>query len=136
MSLDAVISADLVKTRAEIAALSSAVAAARNEIAGLNTQVAGGSVIRSVQRGQITIPMPSSGSTPKLTVNVASVNPIKSVLHYLGNIGIKHYSNSSVFNGAMVALVSATQIEITPTVAPENGYTPGVTVSWELVEFK
>ena len=77
MSLDAVISADLVKTRAEIAALSSAVASARSEIAGLNSQVSNSSALKSLQRLRVQ----PSGSAPYYSdVAIAAINPQKTTV--------------------------------------------------------
>jgi hypothetical protein len=79
MSLDAVISADLVKTRAEIAALSSVVASARGEIAMLITQLNSSSVIKSLQKLRVT---PTAGrNTPNFSdVTIAAINPQKTVV--------------------------------------------------------
>ncbi|QPR32803.1 hypothetical protein I6G96_17670 [Delftia acidovorans] len=80
MSLDAVISADLVKTRAEIAALSSAVAAARSEIAGLNSQFMGSSVIKSLQRIRVQPAVNNTTHVHYSDVTIASVNPLRSIV--------------------------------------------------------
>jgi hypothetical protein len=77
MSLDAVISADLVKTRAEIAALSSALTAARNEISGLSNQINSSSALKSMQRLRVR-PMP--GSQLYADVAIGTVNPLKTLL--------------------------------------------------------
>ncbi|CAB5719345.1 Uncharacterised protein [Delftia tsuruhatensis] len=136
MSLDAVISADLVKTRAEIAALSSAVAVARNEISGLNTQLTSNSHIKSIQRGVIDM-----GSVLTRTVSITAVTPGKSSLKNLGNTGAFYSSvftsqgNNSVFssNSVMLELVNGNQIKATGIVATPYYNT---LVSWELVEYK
>jgi hypothetical protein len=136
MSLDAVISADLVRTRAEIAALTSSVAAARSEIAGLNNQVNGSTVIKSVQRGRIDIPAISGGSIPRVLVSISPVNPAKASMTYLGSTGVRVWNSEGMFNGGTVALISGNQIEGTCTLGPSISYGSGFSVSWELVEYK
>lgn len=136
MSLDAVISADLVKTRAEIAALSSAVAAALNEIAGLSTQISGSSHIKSIQRGVIDM---SSQATK--TISITAVTPGKSLLKNLGNTGAffssvytsQGASNVLSSNSVMLELVNSNQIKANGTVQTPYYNT---LVSWELVEYK
>ncbi|WP_152683549.1 hypothetical protein [Delftia tsuruhatensis] len=140
MSLDAVISADLVKTRAEIAALGTAVAAARSEISGLNNQLSSSSTIKSIQRGVIDL----AGSLSK-TASIIAVIPGKSALRNLGNTGAfssvssvssdgwaVYYTYAS--NTVMVELVNGSQIKATTPLATASPY--GTQVSWELVEYK
>ncbi|MEQ6306637.1 hypothetical protein ABN448_05400 [Delftia acidovorans] len=136
MSLDAVISADLVKTRAEIAAVSNVLAATRNEISGLNTQLTSNSHIKSIQRGVIDM-----GSILTKTVSITAVTPGKSSLKSLGNTGA-FYSNVStsqgtygVFtsNSVMLELVNGNQIKATGILQTPYYST---LVSWELVEYK
>ncbi|MHC3432322.1 hypothetical protein [Delftia lacustris] len=131
MSLDAVISADLVKTRAEIAALSSAVASARSEIAGLTTQVNNSSVIKSVQRGIVSI----VSNTPNPTViSIATVNPSKCLVSFLGSNGYFAMSDVSFANLTRMRLLDSNRIEILRTVTGSS--TTNVDLSWEVVEFK
>ncbi|PIF38670.1 hypothetical protein CLV01_2515 [Delftia sp. 60] len=80
MSLDAVISADLVKTRAEIAALSSAVAIARSEIAGLNTQVISRSAIKSLQRIRIQPSVNNVTHVYHSDVTISAIDPQKTIV--------------------------------------------------------
>lgn len=136
VSLDAVISADLVKTRAEIAALTSSLAAARSAVAELSSQVNGSTVIKSVQRGRIDIPAASSGSTSRVVVSISPVNPAKAALSYLGSTGVRQWNTEGMFNGGHVALISGTQIEGNCTLPPWAGAGTGFSMSWELVEFK
>jgi hypothetical protein len=131
MSLDAVISADMVKTRAEIAALSSAVAAARNEIAGLNTQISGSSIIKSVQRGLITFV--TDGPT-ELTISIAPVNPAKSVLHSLGSQGFWQSGETYYPYDTFIQLLSGNQIKA--SAYWRSWWWSQAKVSWELVEYK
>ncbi|WP_310637081.1 hypothetical protein [Delftia acidovorans] len=79
MSLDAVISADLVKTRVEIAALSNALAAARNEIAGLASQFGSSSALKSVQRIRVQ-PAAGTGTSYFSDVTIAAINPQKTIV--------------------------------------------------------
>lgn len=136
MSLDAVISADLVKTRAEIAALTSSLAAARSEVAGLSNQVSGSTAIKSIQRGRIDIPANAAGGTSRVVVSISPVNPAKASMTYLGSTGARVWNNESMLNGGTVALISGNQIEGTCTLPPWAGYGTGFSMSWELVEFK
>ncbi|MEE9872112.1 MULTISPECIES: hypothetical protein [Delftia] len=135
MSLDAVISADLVKTRADIAALSSAVAATRSEVAGLTIQMSNGSAIKSIQRG-IIIVAPIEKSIGR-TIAVAAVNPSKSQLNLLGICGYG-YSSTSIagcFNGR-IQLISSTSLEVRFGSYAWTGETTELSCSWELVEYK
>ncbi|EZP50352.1 hypothetical protein [Delftia sp. RIT313] len=136
MSLDAVISADLVKTRAEIAALNSSLAAARSEVAGLSNQVSSSTVIKSVQRGRIDTPANATGGTTRVVVSISPVNPAKASMTYLGSTGVRQWNNEGILNGGTVALISGSQIEGTCTLPPYTGYGTGFSMSWELVEFK
>ncbi len=77
MSLDAVISADLIKTRAEIAALSNSLAAARSEIAGLNSQVTSSSPIKSLQRIRV---QPAGSPNYYSDVVIAAINLQKTIV--------------------------------------------------------
>lgn len=77
MSLDAVISADLVKTRAEIASLSNSLAAARNEIAGLSSHVTSSSQFKSVQRLRV---QPAGNPNYYSDVAIAAINPQKTIV--------------------------------------------------------
>jgi len=131
MSLDAVISADLVKTRAEIAALGTAVAAARSEIASLNSQVTGSSVIKSVQRGLITFV--AQGPT-ELIINVAPVNLSKSVLRSLGSQGFFLSGDVYYPYDTFIQLLSGNQIKA--SAFQPSWWWSQAKVSWELVEYK
>lgn len=131
MSLDAVISADLVKTRAEVAALSSAVASARNEIAGLTTQISGSSIIKSVQRGLITFVV--DGPT-ELTINIVPVNPARSVLHNLGSQGFRSIGETYYPYDTFIQLSSGNQIKA--FAFQPSWWWSQAKVSWELVEYK
>ncbi|MEJ8293170.1 MULTISPECIES: hypothetical protein [Delftia] len=79
MSLDAVISADLVKTRAEIAALSNALAAARNEIAGLSNQFSNSTALKSIQRIRVQ-PAAGSGTPYYSDVTITAINPQRTIV--------------------------------------------------------
>jgi len=131
MSLDAVISADLVKTRAEIAALSSAVSSARSEIAGLTTQVNNSSVIKSVQRGIVSILYNATNPT---VISIATVNPSKCLVSFLGSTGYYAASDSSFANLTRMRLLDSNRIEILRSTT--GSYTSNVELSWEVVEFK
>jgi|APLak6261704052_1056271.scaffolds.fasta_scaffold00625_3 hypothetical protein len=131
MSLDAVISADLVKTRAEIAALSSAVSSARIEIAGLTTQVNNSSVIKSVQRGIVSILYNATNPT---VISIATVNPSKCLVSFLGSTGYYAASDSGFANLTRMRLLDSNRIEILRSTT--GSYTSNVELSWEVVEFK
>lgn len=77
MSLDAVISADLVKTRAEIAVLNNSLAAARSEIAALSNQTISNSPIKSVQRLRV---QPAGNPNHYSDVVIAAINPQKTIV--------------------------------------------------------
>ena len=132
MSLDAVISADLVRVQAEISALGAAMAATRIEIAAVNTQLAGSSAIRSIQRGIITF---VSNGPIEVVVNVVPVNPSKSALHYLGSQGWLYISEGGYYsNDAIIQLQGNSQIKAI-TYGTSSPWAPAK-VSWELVEYK
>lgn len=133
MSLDAVISADLVKTRAEIAALSSAVSSARSEIAGVNIQITSTSVIKSVQRGVISF---LASGPNEVIVNIAAVNPSKSVLSLLGVISYIQSGDGStaVPNPVMLQLLNENQLKANSLFGIPWYSAPKA--SWELVEYK
>lgn len=80
MSLDAVISADLVKTRVEIAALSNALAAARSEIIGLSGQISSGSSIKTIQRLRLRPSYGFEGSPTYSDATIAAINPQKTLI--------------------------------------------------------
>ncbi|OBY82194.1 hypothetical protein [Delftia sp. JD2] len=130
MSLDAVISADLVKTRAEIAALSSAVLSARSEIAGLTTQVNNSSVIKSVQRGIVSILSTAPNAT---VINIATVNPSKCLVSFLGSTGYFAMNDVSFSNLTRMRLLDSNRIEILKSLTGSG--TTNVELSWEVVEF-
>ncbi|WAT83731.1 hypothetical protein [Delftia acidovorans] len=130
MSLDAVISADLVKTRAEIAALSSAVSSARSEIAGLTTQVNNSSVIKSVQRGIVSILYNATNPT---VISIATVNPSKCLVSFLGSTGYFAMNDVSFSNLTRMRLLDSNRIEILKSLAGSG--TTNVELSWEVVEF-
>lgn len=130
MSLDAVISADLVKTRTEIAALSSAVLSARSEIAGLTTQVNNSSVIKSVQRGIVSILSTAPNAT---VINIATVNPSKCLVSFLGSTGYFAMNDVSFSNLTRMRLLDSNRIEILKSLTGSG--TTNVELSWEVVEF-
>lgn len=130
MSLDAVISADLVKTRAEIAALSSAVSSARSEIAGLTTQVNNSSVIKSVQRGIVSILSTAPNAT---VISIATVNPSKCLVSFLGSTGYFAMNDVSFSNLTRMRLLDSNRIEILKSLTGSG--TTNVELSWEVVEF-
>ncbi|BDE72843.1 hypothetical protein [Delftia lacustris] len=134
MSLDAVISADLVKTRAEIAALGSAVAAARNEIAGLNTQVSGNSAIKSVQRLRI---QPIADNTSRIyhsDVTISAINPLKSI------VLIRRIYSGSRFDTIFLdcEILTPTQLRCSSYAYYEGSYNAisGPLMDIQVVEFK
>ncbi|AOV01897.1 hypothetical protein N5K37_15270 [Delftia tsuruhatensis] len=131
MSLDAVISADLLRTRAEITALSTALAAARSEIAGLNTLMTGNSVIKSVQRGTVSIHYNASDPT---IINIAAVAPSKCLLSFLGSTGyLISVPDYSFANLSRLRLLDSTRLEVNRSTW--GTYSSPVTLSWEVVEF-
>ena len=131
MSLDAVISADLVQARAELAALNSSMAAARSEIAGLSTQVNSSSVIKSVQRGIVSI----LSTAPYATViSIATVNPSKCLVSFLGSTGYYAMNDISFSNLTRMRLLDSNRIEILKSISGAG--TVNVELSWEVVEFK
>jgi len=151
-SMDAVISNDVVRARAELAALTTGLANARNEIAAVSNtlivtrselaaarnEIAAGSAsspIRSVQRGValITTPTPPA-SIGGLTVYVAAVNPAKCMLNVTGFSGYTYDPYAP--HQAHAQLTSATTIQLTLAVPIRSGYSSYFYMAWELVEFK
>ncbi|MCO5339246.1 hypothetical protein [Delftia tsuruhatensis] len=157
-SLDPIISADLVRTRAELAAVTTALAnarneiagvayvmnvtrnelaAARNEIAGVNVAVGGNSVIKSVQRGVAVIPPVDNPGQGSLTVAVAAVNLDKCMLNITGMAGQQNSGSSVVVPVPGYArLTSSTTIQLTLTRNIMYGSSPPFYMCWEIVEFK
>ncbi|MBK0114714.1 MULTISPECIES: hypothetical protein [unclassified Delftia] len=148
-SLDPIISADLVRARAEVAALTADLSGARSEItwignvlnatrselAAARNEIAAGtasSPIKSVQRGVIVI----SNLSVTNTVNVGWVNLNKCVLRNLGWIGYLAQNGISASNPVMLQMLNNSQIqaEITMTYGTTGIYNGKV--SWELVEYK
>nr|WP_216295731.1 hypothetical protein [Delftia acidovorans]MCA1071780.1 hypothetical protein [Delftia acidovorans] len=149
-SLDPIISADLVRARAELAALSTALASARgditwiannlgatrSELAAARNEIAAGtasSPIKSVQRGIATM-TPSSGGFRTLTVNVAAVNTAKSILNVTGMQGVR-YENTTPIPG-YAQITSSTTIMFSVGYDLISGYFSPTYWGWELVEYK
>ncbi len=150
-SLDPIISADLVRTRAELAAVTTALANARSDIAGVanilnvtrnelaaaRNEIAGvgaSSVIKSVQRGVAMISPAINPGVPGLTVYVAAVTPAKCMLNITGMNGLRFEPYTYV--PAHAQLTSATTIQLTLSVPAIQGYASNFYLGWELLEFK
>ncbi|ATH13824.1 hypothetical protein CHL79_16025 [Delftia acidovorans] len=150
-SLDPIISADLVRTRAELAAVTTALANARNEIAGVanvmnatrselaaaRNEIAGvgaSSIIKSVQRGVLELPPYAGGNIDYLDIAVSAVNPARAVVNFGGFNGVHAPSGVHAANPIMVTLFSATSIRARWTLNMTGMF--GMRVSWELVEYK
>lgn len=147
-SLDPIISADLVRTRAELAAVSTALASARNEIAGVaavmnatrselaaaRNEIAGvgaSSNVKSIQRGVIEL-VPSAYTTT--VINVGWVDLNKCTLRTLGYVGVMGSSDNRFSNSVMVKMLNNSQIQAEVTYAGASNV--NTRVSWELVEYK
>lgn len=134
--MEMVISNDLLRARAEIAALNQGIASARAEIAvvksgvdALGSQVGATSVIKSVQRGLLMI----ATGTKETTINVGAVNMDKSSLQFVGAVG---WSDGSSINAGRIYLISPTQIHAIWSLAAGTGFPGGIQISWELIEYK
>jgi hypothetical protein len=93
----------------------------------------GGSGIKQIIRGTITITSPSSGSASQ-AVTIASVNTAKSMISILTSFG---YSSASANNQAptiRVDITSATQVTayVDGLTGPSN---PNITVGFQVVEY-
>lgn len=149
-SLDPIISADLVRARAELAAVSTALASARNEIAGVanilnltrnelaaaRNEIAAGaasSPIKNVQRGVGYISKVTNNGTKSFTLAIAAVNPAKCAINLLGVEGVF----TGVRREGSLRLSSASTLEfwMTDYVYNQPDYSD-VRFSWEVVEYK
>lgn len=150
-SLDPIISADLVRTRAELAAVATALANARNEITGVanimnvtrnelaaaRNEIAGvgaSSVIKSVQRGVAMILPTTNPGVSLFTVQVAAVTPAKCMLNITGMSGLRY--DPYTYVPAHAQLTSATTIQLMLSVPAIQGYASNYYLGWELLEFK
>lgn len=94
----------------------------------------GGSGIKQIIRGTITITSPTSGSASN-TATIASVNTAKSVLSLLTSVG---YNVGSSANNQIAAvrvdITSSTQVTayLDGMAGPSN---PNVTVGYQVVEY-
>jgi len=150
-SLDPIISADLVRTRAELAAVTTALANARNEIAGVanvmnatrselaaaRNEIAGvgaSSSIKSVQRGVLELPPYAGGTIDYLDIAVAAVNPARAIVNFAGFNGVIANNGVQSANPIMLFLFSASSIRARWSVNSSYGW--AMRISWELVEYK
>ncbi|MCP4014561.1 MULTISPECIES: hypothetical protein [Delftia] len=128
MSLDAVISADLVKTRAEIAALSNALISARNEIAGLSGQISNGSAIKSVQRIRLRPAYNYEGAYSDATIT--AINPQKTLILIRGV-----YVGSTLYGRFDCEIINPTTLRCY-SAGYSGGYVPLPEMDIQVVEFK
>ncbi|WP_338498018.1 hypothetical protein [Delftia tsuruhatensis] len=150
-SLDPIISADLVRARAELAAVSTALATARgditwiannlgatrSELAAARNEIAAGaasSPIKNVQRGVGYISKVTNSGIKSFTLTIAAVNPAKCAINILGVEG--SYLSGKPREGSL-RLSSATTLEFWMTDYLYNDSTHSdVRFSWEVVEYK
>lgn len=137
-SMEMVISSDLVRARAEIAALNQSLADARVEIATvdnrvqwLSSQVANTGAVKSVQRGVVSM----SGETPSgsnsVIVNVSPVTMERTSLHFIGGAA---FVSNGYGRFAYAKLINSSQIQFDWGNQVINA--TNILVSWELVEYK
>ncbi|MCG8990628.1 hypothetical protein MI467_27630 [Delftia acidovorans] len=142
-SLDPIISADLVRTRAELAAVSTALASARSEIAAARNEIglarneiaagAASSPIKNVQRGVGYISKVTNSGSRSFTLAIAAVNPAKCAINLLG---VEGFFADRRREGSL-RLSSATTLEFWMTDPIFNDNVSGdVRYSWEVVEYK
>lgn len=86
----------------------------------------GGRAIKSIQRGNVTIPASSSVGTATIT----AVNTAKSVLEYLGGLGTD--SGGSLAYIPRLSLTNSTTVTAT---TPTNVAATGITVAYQVVEY-
>ncbi|MGQ8878806.1 hypothetical protein ACUTR7_14955 [Delftia sp. NA_296.1] len=149
-SLDPIISADLVRARAELAAVSTALASARgditwiannlgatrSELAAARNEIAAGaasSPIKNVQRGVGHISKISSTGIKSFTLAIAAVNPAKCAISLLGVEGVFAGNRRD----GLLRLSSASTLEfwMTDYLYNQPDHTD-VRFSWEVVEYK
>lgn len=124
---DVVTHAEIKRTQQQLEQLKTDIAAARQEISDVRN-VAAGSVIKSIQRGVIKIPV----SISEVIVTVSKVDLSKSTLNFLGS-GIY----SPVELGYMISSILKLENETTiKAFRSFGGYSNGeLVVSFELVEY-
>lgn len=139
-SMEMVISTDLVRARAEIAAMNLSLAAARAEIATVDnrvqwvsSQVANTGVVKSLQRGIVSLaPFANGGPLPELIVNITPVTVDRAVLHLVGAPSWAAGGNCNYINAH---LLNSSQIRFEwGTLYQQSGI--NCRISWELLEYK
>lgn len=83
----------------------------------------GGAVVKSVQRGVISI----TGTNTSATATITSVDTAKAELHFIGNTNNTISSNSA----ARIVLTNSTTI----TATRASATTATTTITWEIKEY-
>lgn len=93
----------------------------------------GGSGIKQIIRGTITITGPVSGAASN-TATIASVNTAKSLISLLTSVGYSSASAANQIAAVRVDITSSTQVTayIDGLTGPSN---PNVTVGYQVVEY-
>lgn len=136
--MEMVISSDLVRARAEIAALNQSLAAARTEIATVDnrvqwvsSQVANTGAVKSVQRGVVSMNGSATTGTDSVIVNVSPVTMERASLHFIGGAA---FVSNGYGRFAYAKLINSSQIQFDWGNQITNS--TFISVSWELVEYK
>ena len=97
------------------------------------SQFVGGSTIKSIQRGLLTVPNNVTTATVSIPV---PVNPSKSILTLLGNNTALLLDSSSAINRTAYVEINGAGTTLTASGASNIGSAVSpITISWQIVEY-